>query len=260
MACTWQIRVDLMVFQPKAAAKKAESFIRGYFRGAKRKKAIIGLSGGLDSAAAAALCCRALGPKNAIGVLLPSASTPNIDIFDAQLLAKKLGMRTRAIPIECVLRSFSPILPSRLSRANFLARIRMAILYSIAQEENGLVVGTGDKSEFLLGYFTKYGDGGADLFPLGGMYKTEVRSLARHLRIPPQIIRKPSSPALYPGQTAEGELGFAYETADRILAGIEGGESRASLCKRFAPKTVAAILSRMEKNRHKLFPAPICRI
>ncbi len=249
-----------MVFRPKAAAKSAEQFISGYFQCAKKKKAIIGLSGGLDSAATAALCCRAIGAKNTICILLPSASTPNIDIFDAQLLAKRLKVGCRTIPLGGILRPAVSILPSRLSYANFSARLRMAVLYSIAQEENGLVVGTGDKSEFLLGYFTKYGDGGADLFPLGGMYKTEVRSLARHLRIPPQIIKKPSSPALYPGQTAEGELGFAYETADRVLAGIESGESKASLCKRFGTKTVAAIISRMEKNRHKLFPAPICKI
>jgi len=249
-----------MGFQSNLVARKAESFISGYFRSAKRKKAVIGISGGLDSALAAALCVRALGAKNVIGVLLPSASTPNIDIFDAQLLSKKLKLSSRTIPIEGVLRSFSPIFASRLSRANFSARMRMAILYSIAQEENGLVVGTGDKSEFLLGYFTKYGDGAATLFLLGGTYKPAVRALAEHLGIPREIIKKPSSPALWSGQTAEGELGFSYAVADKILSGIEKGESKASLCKRFSPKTVSAILSRMEKNQHKLFPAPICSI
>lgn len=249
-----------MAFCKKAAEKRTVPFISSYFRSAKKRKAVIGISGGLDSSVTAALCCRALGEKNVIGVLLPSASTPNIDIFDAQLLAKKLKMRVRTIPIEGILRACSPLLTSRLSRANFSARMRMAILYSIAQEEGGLVVGTGDKSEMLLGYFTKYGDGGADLFPLGGIYKTEVRALARHLGIPQEIIRKPSSPALYPGQTAEGELGFTYEAADGILAGIEKGESKASLCKKFGSKTVSAILARMEKNRHKLLPAPICGI
>ena len=246
-----------MPSKEKETARRAVVFIRSYFNKAKKRKAIVGISGGLDSAVTAALCCRALGEKNVIGVLLPSASTPNIDMFDALLLSKKLRISCRTIPIEGALRLFAPILKSRLLHANFCARMRMAILYSVAQKENGLVVGTGDKSEMMLGYFTKYGDGGADLFPLGGMYKTQVRTLAEHLGIPPQIIKKPSSPALYPGQTAEGELGFTYDNADRILLGIEKGESKASLCKKFGKKTVLAIILRMEKNRHKLLPAPI---
>ena len=135
----------------------------------------------------------------------------------------------------------------------------MSILYSIAQKENGLVVGTGDKSEFMLGYFTKHGDGGADLFPIGGLYKTEVRELAAYLGVPEGIISKPSSPALWAGQTAEKELGFTYEIADAILAGIEKKQSRTSLSKKFGKKAVDAIFRRMAQNRHKLAPAPICK-
>ncbi|MFA6489243.1 MAG: NAD+ synthase [Candidatus Micrarchaeia archaeon] len=244
----------------KKAEKKITAFIRGYFKSSKKKTAVIGLSGGLDSAATLALCVRALGRRRVVAVLMPSFSTPAQDMSDAKALAKKLGVKTIFHGIEPALAAFGALSSGRLSRANLSARIRMAILYSIAQQGNGLVVGTGDKSEFLLGYFTKYGDGGADLFPIGGLYKTEVRKLASHLGVPARIISKPSSPALWGGQTAESELGFTYEAADVVLAAIGRGETRSAIEKKFGKKIVRAIISRMEKNRHKLIPAPICDI
>jgi NAD+ synthase len=176
------------------------------------------------------------------------------------LVARELRIKTIQIPIGPVLRSFGKLSAGRLSRANLSARVRMAMLYSLARDRKGLVVGTGDKSEFLLGYFTKYGDGGADLFPTGGIYKTDVRLLASHLGIPGEIISKPSSPALWAGHTAEGELGFSYETADGILRAVEKGAKKKELFRRFAKRDVLSVLSRMEKNRHKLLPAPVCRL
>lgn len=249
-----------MGMDAKKAGKKIEGFIRGYFRSARKKTAIVGLSGGLDSAATLALCVRALGRQHAIAAILPSDATPKEDISDARALAKKLGVKTIAFNIEPAIKAFCALSSGRLSRANLSARIRMAMLYSIAQKENGLVVGTGDKSELLLGYFTKYGDGGADILPIGGLYKTEVRKLARHLGIPERIAGKPPSPALWAGQTAESELGFQYGAADKVLSAMELGESKGSLEKKFGRKIVRAILQRMEKNRHKLLPAPICSI
>ena len=239
--------------------KKAVSFIRGIFRFAGRKTAIVGLSGGLDSAATLALCVRALGKRNAIAAILPSDATPRKDISDAKALARKLGVKAIVSNITPAIEAFGELSSNRLLRANLSARIRMAILYSIAQRENGLVVGTGDKSEFLLGYFTKYGDGGADLFPIGGLYKTQVQKLAHHIGVPAKIADKPPSPALWAGQTAEKELGFSYEIADKVLAAIEKKQSRSALSKKFGKKTVRAILLRMKKNRHKLAPAPVCK-
>ncbi len=244
----------------KIAEKKIISFISSYFKSCGKKTAIVGLSGGLDSAATLALCVRALGKKNVLASLLPSSSTPARDILDARLLAKKFGVKTVSAPIGQILGSFGSFTSSKLSSANLSARIRMAILYSLAQKQNGLVVGTGDKSEFMLGYFTKHGDGGADLFPLADLYKTEVRKLAISLGVPSAMANKPPSPALWKGQTAEAELGFSYEAADEILRAIESGQPRTSMEKKFGKKTVSAILTRMEKNRHKLLPAPVCRI
>jgi len=239
--------------------KKAVSFIRGIFRFAGRKTSIVGLSGGLDSAATLCLCVRALGKRKAIAVILPSDSTPRKDISDAKALAKRLGVQAIVSNITPAIEAFGELSSERFSRANLSARIRMAILYSIAQRENGLVVGTGDKSEFMLGYFTKYGDGGADLFPIGGLYKTQVQTLAHHIGVPDKIADKPPSPALWAGQTAEKELGFSYEIADAILAAIAKGGKKAVLEKKFGKKIVRAILLRMEKNRHKLAPAPVCK-
>jgi NAD+ synthase len=239
---------------------KIAAFIRNYFSSSKKRTAIVGLSGGLDSAATLALCCKALGSKQVLAALLPSASTPARDISDAKSLAKKFKVRTKTISIVPIVRSFEPLSSNRVSRANISARVRMAILYSLAAKYGGLVVGTGDKSEFMLGYFTKYGDGGADLFPIGGLYKTEVRSLAISLGIPASIANKPSSPALWAGHTAEGELGFSYEIADGILREIEKGKKQNELERVFEKKTVSTILARMKANNHKLYPAPVCRL
>ena len=193
-------------------------------------------------------------------MLLPSPSTPKADFNDAKRLAKRLGVRMISSNIEPALYSFGWLSEDRMGRANLSSRIRMSVLYSLAHKYNGLVVGTGDKSEFMLGYFTKHGDGGADIFPLAGLYKSEVRKLALHLGIPARIAHKPPSPALWKGQTAEKELGFSYEEADGILRGIEKKTPLPVLRKKFGKKTVNAVFLRMKQNRHKLLPAPVCKI
>ncbi|MCX8197812.1 MAG: NAD+ synthase [Candidatus Micrarchaeota archaeon] len=240
------------------AASRIAEFIRGYFSSAGKKAAVLGVSGGVDSAVALALCVRALGKKRVLAVLMPSDATPENDMQDALLFAEKLGVECESISIQPILDAFGKIAKGRLAKGNLSARIRMAILYSIALRRNGLVVGTGDKSEFLLGYFTKYGDGAADLFPLAGLYKTEVARLGRFLGIPESILRKPPSPALWRGQTAESELGFSYQQADAILSGIERGESRGLLEKKFGKKIVAKVIGRMQESLHKRLPPPIC--
>lgn len=239
---------------------KIVQFIRGYFREAGRKTAVVGVSGGLDSAVVLALCAKALGRQNVIAAFLPSKNTPAQDMKDARQLAKKFGTRTVSFNIEPVLRACGKLGGGRLARANFSARMRMAVLYSIAGRKSGLVVGTGDRSELMLGYFTKHGDGGADLFPIAGLYKTEVRGLARHLGLPAGIAGKPSSPNLWKGHTAEGEMGFSYETADGILKGIEKSVPKKALERKFGKKAVFSVLKRIKENAHKRLPAPVCRI
>lgn len=243
----------------KKTGKKVVSFIGKYFKQAGKKTAVVGVSGGLDSAVTLALCCRALGKKNVIAVLLPSSSNSKKDRKDAKRLAKKLGVKTVHSDIEPALYTFGWLSENRIGRANLSARIRMAVLYSLAHKYEGLVVGTGNKSELMLGYFTKHGDGGADLFPLGGLYKTEVKQLAARIGIPKRILSKPPSPALWKGQTAEGELGFSYEEADKVLRAIEKRTPLPVLRRKFGKKQADAICQRMRENRHKRLPAPVCK-
>ncbi len=254
-----------IVFKPSPkriamSERKIISFIRAYFRKAGKKTAIVGLSGGLDSAVTLALCSRALGKGKVVAVLMPSSSTPPIDLRDAKAFAKQAGATAISFPIERIIKSFGYLAQSRLGRANISARVRMASIYAMARQHGCLVVGTGDKSEFLLGYFTKYGDGGADLFPIGALYKTEVRALGARLGVPASILEKPPSPALWKGQTAESELGVPYPIADAVLSRLESGESKGSLSRAYGKAAVSKIISRMEKNRHKLVAAPICKI
>jgi len=189
---------------------------------AGKEAGVVGVSGGVDSAVTAYLTVKALGPGRVYCYVLPSQATPKEDVEDALEVIKRLKLpkdHWEIIPIDDIVDSFERKLGemSKVERGNIKARVRMIILHQRAYKHNALVIGTGDKSELLLGYFTKYGDGGVDVLPIGGLYKTHVRQLARYLGVPKRIAEKPSSPRLWPGQTAEGELGVSYEVIDSIL-------------------------------------------
>lgn len=196
-------------------------FIRDSVLGASAKGVVIGVSGGLDSTVTSMLAVKALGRENVLGIIMPSRYTPREDIDDALYIANSLGIRYLYIDIDPILDSYIKNLPgfdhsNRLATGNLMPRIRMAILYYYANLYNYLVLGTGDKSEILLGYFTKYGDGGVDLLPIGDLYKVQVRRLAEIMGFE-KIAKKPSSPRLWPGHRAEEELGATYEEIDPIL-------------------------------------------
>jgi len=184
------------------------------------------MSGGLDSSVAAALCARAVGGRRVLGISLPENETRNDRALeDARLVASKFRIRFKLIDITRIVETSRNALAARMAKGipwgNVKARLRAMVLYYYANTEHGLVVGTGDKSEIMLGYFTKFGDGACDILPLADLYKTSVRNLAGHLGIPERIRVKASSPELWPGQTAEKELGLSYEKLDRILWGLE---------------------------------------
>jgi len=193
--------------------------LREYLGESGKSGMILGLSGGIDSSVVAYLVSQAT--ENFYILLMPSNSTPNEDMEDAYNVISniKAESKFKLINIDYITKNFSDNIDTndRLIIGNIKARIRMILLYAYAQKLNYLVVGTGDKSELLLGYFTKYGDGGVDILPIGDLYKTQVRELGKILGVPDRIIKKPSSPALWEGQTAEGELGISYEIADTIL-------------------------------------------
>lgn len=184
---------------------------------------VVGLSGGLDSSVVAYLCVKALGSERVLGLILPDSDvTPKGDFDDALMIAENLGIQYRVLDIKPIVKVFHDSLsvfgsPSKLAIGNLRARIRMCINYYFANLEGWIVAGTGDKSEILLGYFTKYGDGGCDFLPIGSLYKTQVRKLASFLGIPSKIVEKPSSPALWPNHFAERELGYSYQFIDPIL-------------------------------------------
>ena len=185
---------------------------------------VVGMSGGIDSALTATLCVRALSSKRVLGVLLfEDVARKTRDFLDAKRMADLLRIKTVDISItdtvEAIVNSLkaSGCKISRLTLANIKARTRMVILYALANERRLLVAGTGDRSESLVGYFTKYGDGGADILPIGHLYKTEVRSLGTYLRIPYEIVSKPSSPNLWTGHKASEELPADYDVLDKVL-------------------------------------------
>ena len=185
--------------------------------------AVIGLSGGIDSAVVSKLCCDALGPERVFNVIMPSGVSSAEDINDAQDLCNKFGMSYTMIHLDTITSAFTQVLNAEnpILKGNIMARSRMIILYNYAHSMNGLVIGTGNKSELLTGYFTKYGDGGVDISPIGDLYKTEVRELAKLSHIPERIISKSPSAGLRLGQTDEEDLGVRYCDLDEILYGFE---------------------------------------
>nr|AFK24931.1 NAD+ synthetase [uncultured archaeon] len=193
-------------------------FVTGYVSAASSRGVVIGLSGGLDSSVAAKLCTLSLGKDRVCGLILPSSITPKRDIDDAIDFANELGIKHKVIDIRPILDRFMEVLPAdKRAEGNLAARVRMSILYHFAYTKKNLVVGTSDKSELYIGYFTKFGDGGADLLPIADLYKIQVRALGRFLGLPPNILEKKSSPQLWKDHLAEEELGITYETLDPIL-------------------------------------------
>jgi len=206
---------------------KITRFIRDYVEKTKAKGVVLGLSGGIDSSTAAALSAIALGGDKVLGLMLPEKETYNpTDISHAKLVAEKFGIKTETIDITPTLEALRKSIPiydpeDKLCKGNLKARTRMLYLYYYANKLNLIVCGSSDKSEVMIGYFTKWGDVAADISPLMDLYKTQVRKLARHIGIPEEIIEKPPSPRLWPNQTAEEELGLKYEVLDLILYGLE---------------------------------------
>lgn len=204
-------------------ANKLTAWIRAQVALAKRRGVVFGLSGGLDSAVVAVLCNRAF-PANALALIMPCYSSET-DIEHAEAVASKFHIPTSTIALEEAFDSLLRVLSAgdyepankKLAESNLKPRLRMLALYYSATQLGYLVVGTGNRSEISIGYFTKYGDGAVDILPLGNLVKRQVRELAVYLDIPKEIIQKPPSAGLWVGQTDEGEMGITYEELDHYL-------------------------------------------
>lgn len=237
-------------------AKKITRFISSQVKSRKKSGIVIGLSGGIDSSVCVILACRALASHSIIGLSMPEKNvTPQKDLQNVRSLAKELKIKYREINIE---RGKKVLLNNpmkdKLAGGNFSARIRMSLLYYYAATNNLLVLGTADKSELMIGYFTKFGDAGADIFPIGELYKSQVRLLGKELQVPEEILRQPSSPGFWKGQLAEKEIGLPYGEIDRILESYLSNRWNAG---EFSQRKIKLVTDMIRKNQHKK-DAPIC--
>lgn len=244
-------------------SKKIVSALKDELKSSEREGYVFGLSGGLDSAVVASLLSQAAS-ETTFALVMPSANiTPKQDVNDATELAKRLNMKFGVIDVTDIHSNFLRGLPpNRLAIGNLIARIRMSMLYYYANQRNCLVAGTSDRSELLIGYFTKYGDGGADILPISSLYKTQVRALGKFLGLPDNMLSKKSAPMLWEKHTAESEIGMSYEELDPILYCMFD----LKLSVRNTAKKLQVPLEKVEdikqrniKSVHKRSPPKICK-
>jgi len=230
----------------KTLEKKIVKWLKAKMKEAGAKGLICGISGGVDSAVVAALIKKSAG-NNHLCLIMPCHSIES-DESDARLLAQKLSLNTEIIDLTTAYDAFIKILPegTGLAKANIKPRLRMITLYYFANNLNYLVVGTGNKSESLMGYYTKFGDGGVDLLPLGSLLKRQVWELAGHLSVPQVIIDKAPSAGLWRGQTDEAEMGIIYKELDYILEELEKGRKPKA-----AKEAVSKIKAKIKISSHK---------
>ncbi len=239
--------------------KRIRRFIKEYVENAGAKGIVLGLSGGIDSATIAALASRAIGGENVLALMLPEKENFNQkDIDDAQSVAVLFNLKTQICDMTNVLDCFYGGIPvfdaeDRLCKGNIKARTRMIYMYYYANKLNRIVCGSSDKSETMMGYFTKWGDAAADITPILDLYKTQVRKLSLHMGIPKELALKPSTPALWPAQMAENELGIKYEILDLILYGLERFMTTKDIASQLAVENsiVDKVKKRWLANEHK---------
>ncbi|HUR68381.1 MAG TPA: NAD+ synthase [Candidatus Thermoplasmatota archaeon] len=249
-----------------AIRRQLVTFLRTYVEDAKLSGYVLGVSGGIDSAVVAALAVEALGKERVLALLMPHASSNPDDAAHGELVCRTLGLPSERVDITPLVAAAEAACehhaPRDMAAANLRPRARMIVLYAHAHQMGRLVLGTGNKSELLTGYFTKWGDGAADVYPLGDLYKTDVFSLARELRLPREILEKPPSAGLFAGQTDEGELGIRYVDLDRVLAELEGGHDAATAARRAGvpEETARMVERRVISSAHKRNPLVIPKI
>ena len=233
-------------------SKEITKWIKKQVQKANKKGVVLGLSGGIDSSCVAVLSKKALG-SNVLGLIIPCNSN-STDEELALKVARKFGIETKEIPLSNIFNGLVSIYPegSDIAKANLKPRLRMAVLYYFANSLDYLVAGTGNKSELCVGYFTKYGDGGVDILPLGGLLKTEVRKLAKELEIPKEIIERPPSAGLWHNQTDEVDMGITYNELDKIINALERKQ-----IKGIEAKNLLKVKRMIKDSQHKRVKVPI---
>jgi NAD+ synthase len=239
--------------------KTIVNFIKNYVARIRVKGVVLGLSGGVDSSLVATLACEALGPESVLGIMLPvDAEKDAQNVADARELAESLGMKHDLFELKEAVAAYNSLNLGKIALGNLTARLRMVTWYARANQENRLVLGTGNKTELMIGYFTKYGDGGTDVLPIGDLYKTNVWDLATHLGVPEPIVKKAPSAGLWAGQTDEGEIGISYQELDSILyLHLEKGYTSERIIKWGLEKDkVKKVMTMMKLSEHKRNPLP----
>ena len=239
-------------------------FIRTEIQRAGFTRAVVGLSGGLDSAVACYLAAEALGPANVLAVRMPYKTSSAESLEHAHQVVEATGAEESTIPITEMVDAHFARFPDAdtVRRGNVMARARMIVLYDQSAARRGLVVGTGNKTEILLGYTTLFGDAACAINPLGDLYKTQLRQLARALGLPDAILAKPPSAELWLGQTDEGELGFTYAEVDRLLLLLVDGRYTPQACveEGFDRGFVEKVVERIRRNQFKRMSPPIAKL
>jgi NAD+ synthase len=240
------------------------NFIAEELHKAGFNKAVIGLSGGVDSSFTAFLAQKALGKENVIGISMPYRTTSESSKEDARLVGKILGIEFHEIDITKQIDLYFKLFPDadKVRKGNKMARERMSILYDFAHANNALVIGTSNKSESLIGYCTRWGDGAHDIDPLGDLYKTQIWDLAEYIGVPEKIVKKKPSADLWPGQTDEGEIGMTYHILDQILfCYVDLRLERDDIIKLGYPENlVDTTIEKIRKSQFKRRMSIICKI
>jgi NAD+ synthase len=246
------------------AEKILTGFIKTELNRVGFKRTLMGVSGGIDSALSLYLSAKALGPENVLALRMPYKTSAPDTLEDAQTMIDDLGVQSMTIEITDMV---DPLINyyddmDRLRAGNIMARMRMIVLYDQSVAFNGLVMGTSNKTEMLLGYSTIYGDSAAALQPIGDLYKTQIRQLARHLGVPEMVIQKAPSADLWQGQTDEDDLGFTYEKVDQLLYLLVDQRYRPENCveEGFEKAFVDRVVNMVRKNHFKRIMPPIAKL
>jgi len=245
---------DLRFDDYEPMRKVIVNFIKDYVAKAGVSGVVLGLSGGIDSSLVAALACEAIGPEKVLGIMMPvDAEKDAKNIEDAKLIAEKLGIKYEIFELKQAVAAYDSLNLDKVALGNLAARLRMVTWYARANQENRLVLGTSNKTETMIGYFTKYGDGGTDILPIAELYKANVWDLARHVGVPESLIEKAPSAGLWEGQTDEKEIGVTYPELDSIIfLHLEKGMSEDEIVSWGIEKSkVEKVLKMMNRSKHK---------
>ncbi len=255
--------IDLSI-NTNLARQILTGFIKTEVTRAGFSRAVVALSGGIDSALSCVLAVEALGATNVLAVRIPYKSSSPDSLEDAQMMIEKLGIPSLTLPITDMVDPLLEELPemSKIRKGNIMARARMIVIFDQSEAFKGLVIGTSNKTEILLGYSTVYGDSACALNPIGDLYKTQVRQLSLALAIPDAIIDKPPSADLWAGQTDEDELGFTYEEVDKLLYLLVDHRYSPRECieSGFSEEFVNKVVGRIRKNQFKRMMPPIAKL